>query len=201
MLVSVDHDGSVVGYASFADWRMWDGYRHTVEHAAYVREDQHERGIDRDLWMALIERASLTGKRVIVAVGGARSTHGDLITNPSTFALQMEITVARPHLPPVHPRTVSDAGRSGEIGCVVMSDTDILNMILRLLDDNGARYEKLSHEALGFTSDEVAKARGVALGHCSKAVMLKVKGIKPSVLVALTSCVPGRSPLSASTLT
>ncbi|HEY9345874.1 MAG TPA: GNAT family N-acetyltransferase, partial [Inquilinus sp.] len=36
VLVAVDDDGRVAGYASFGDWRAWDGYRHTVEHSVYV---------------------------------------------------------------------------------------------------------------------------------------------------------------------
>ncbi|HBD32822.1 MAG TPA: GNAT family N-acetyltransferase, partial [Cupriavidus sp.] len=31
VLVAQDEAGAVVGYASFGDWRAFDGYRHTVE--------------------------------------------------------------------------------------------------------------------------------------------------------------------------
>lgn len=58
-----------------------------------------------------------------------------------------------------------------------MSSSDnILRKITTLLDNHHARYEIMSHDALGFTSDEVAQVRGVELGQCSKAVVLKVKG-------------------------
>lgn len=43
VLVAVDDNGQVVGYASFGDWRAFDGYRHTVEHSVYVRVDQRGR--------------------------------------------------------------------------------------------------------------------------------------------------------------
>lgn len=68
----------VLGYASFGDWRAFDGFRHTVEHSIYVRADQHGQGIGRALMEALITRARLIGKHVMVAgieAGNAGSIH------------------------------------------------------------------------------------------------------------------------------
>ena len=45
VLVVVDPAGAVAGYASFGDWRAFDGYRHTVEHSVYVRADVRGGGI------------------------------------------------------------------------------------------------------------------------------------------------------------
>lgn len=59
--------GEVLGYASFGDWRAWDGYRHTVEHSVYVRTDRHGNGIGKVLILELIERARRIGKHVMVA--------------------------------------------------------------------------------------------------------------------------------------
>ena len=67
VLVAVDPDGEVLGYASFGDWRAFDGYRHTVEHSVYVRADRRGHGIGRALLVALIERARGIGKHVMVA--------------------------------------------------------------------------------------------------------------------------------------
>lgn len=67
VLVAVDDGGDVLGYASFGDWRAWDGYRHTVEHSVYVRADQRRNGIGKALMLALIERARGMGKHVMVA--------------------------------------------------------------------------------------------------------------------------------------
>jgi phosphinothricin acetyltransferase len=67
VLVAIDAGGSVLGYASFGDWRPWDGYRHTVEHSVYVRGDRRGRGIGKALVLALIERARRIGKHVVVA--------------------------------------------------------------------------------------------------------------------------------------
>ncbi|KPF85882.1 acetyltransferase [alpha proteobacterium AAP38] len=67
VLVAVDGDGTVLGYASFGDWRAFDGYRHTVEHSVYVRTDRRGGGIGKALMQALITRARDIGKHVMVA--------------------------------------------------------------------------------------------------------------------------------------
>lgn len=67
VLVAVDGAGSVLGYASFGDWRAFDGYRHTVEHSVYVHPRQRGGGIGRELMQALIARARAQGKHVMVA--------------------------------------------------------------------------------------------------------------------------------------
>ncbi|MDO9414759.1 GNAT family N-acetyltransferase [Pararhizobium sp.] len=67
VLVAVTDDGVVAGYASFGDWRAFDGYRHTVEHSVYVQKDQRGGGIGRLLLEALIERAAALDKHVLVA--------------------------------------------------------------------------------------------------------------------------------------
>ncbi len=66
VLVAVE-GARVLGYASFGDWRAFDGYRHTVEHSVYVRSDARGGGIGRALMEALIERARAMGKHVMVA--------------------------------------------------------------------------------------------------------------------------------------
>ncbi|MBV1706202.1 MAG: GNAT family N-acetyltransferase [Hyphomicrobiales bacterium] len=57
----------IIGYASFGDWRAFDGYRHTVEHSVYVRADQRGNGIGKLLLEALIVRARDLGKHVMIA--------------------------------------------------------------------------------------------------------------------------------------
>ncbi len=66
ILVAVDDD-DVVGYATFGDWRTWEGYRYSVEHSVYVRADQRGRGTGRLLMTELIDRAREAGKHVMVA--------------------------------------------------------------------------------------------------------------------------------------
>lgn len=67
VLVVVDVEESVLGYASFGDWRPFDGFRHTVEHSVYVRSDQRGHGLGPRLMTVLIERARTCGKHVMVA--------------------------------------------------------------------------------------------------------------------------------------
>jgi phosphinothricin acetyltransferase len=74
VLVAVSDDDRVLGYASFGDWRAWDGYRHTVEHSVYVRADQRGAGIGKALMEALIRRAVGIGKHVMVAGIEAENT-------------------------------------------------------------------------------------------------------------------------------
>jgi len=67
VLVCVDESGAVLGYASFGDWRAFDGYRHTVEHSVYVSKACRGTGIGKALMTALIARARALGKHVMVA--------------------------------------------------------------------------------------------------------------------------------------
>lgn len=67
VLVAADDADTVLGYATFADWRAWDGYRHTVEHSVYIRSDLRGHGLGTALMSALITAARQLGKHVMVA--------------------------------------------------------------------------------------------------------------------------------------
>lgn len=64
----------VIGYASYGDWRAFDGYRHTVEHSIYVRSDTRGTGTGGKLMKALIDRASFNGVHVMIAGIDAENT-------------------------------------------------------------------------------------------------------------------------------
>ncbi|MBM9486164.1 N-acetyltransferase [Pseudomonas sp. ICBG1301] len=66
VLVSTENN-EVTGYASFGDWRPFEGFRYSVEHSVYVRSDQRGQGVGPRLMEALIERARACGKHVMVA--------------------------------------------------------------------------------------------------------------------------------------
>ncbi len=67
VLVALEEDGTVLGYATYGPWRPHDGYRRTVEHSVYVREGLRGRGTGSTLLSALIERARAQGLHVMVA--------------------------------------------------------------------------------------------------------------------------------------
>lgn len=54
---SSDRSEHVLGYASYTQFRPFDGYRHTVEHSVYVDSGGRGRGTGRTLMEALVERA------------------------------------------------------------------------------------------------------------------------------------------------
>ncbi|OLP59367.1 GNAT family N-acetyltransferase [Xaviernesmea oryzae] len=66
ILVAVGEDGRVAGYASFGDWRAFDGYRFTVEHSVYVERSFRGTGVGETLMRALIERARGLGKHAMI---------------------------------------------------------------------------------------------------------------------------------------
>ncbi|MFN3359204.1 MAG: GNAT family N-acetyltransferase [Pseudomonas sp.] len=66
ILVAVEND-EITGYASYGDWRPFEGFRYSVEHSVYVRNDQRGKGLGPRLMNALIERARAGGKYVMVA--------------------------------------------------------------------------------------------------------------------------------------
>lgn len=66
-------DGAVVGFASFGDFRAWDGYRFTVEHSVYVDPAHHRCGVGRALLETLIARARAAGKHAMIAGIEARN--------------------------------------------------------------------------------------------------------------------------------
>ena len=66
VLVS-EEDGIVTGYASFGDWRAFEGFRHTVEHSVYVHPDHQGKKLGQALMAQLILDAKRIGKHVMVA--------------------------------------------------------------------------------------------------------------------------------------
>jgi L-amino acid N-acyltransferase YncA len=63
-IVAEDGD-SIIGFASFGDFRSWPGYRFTVEHTVHVHADHRGRGIGSGLVQALFPLAAAAGKHVM----------------------------------------------------------------------------------------------------------------------------------------
>lgn len=67
-------EGKVAGYASYGDWRAFDGYRHTREHSVYVHKDARGHGIGKKLMQALIEHAAGNDVHVLIAAIESENT-------------------------------------------------------------------------------------------------------------------------------
>ena len=65
VLAAVD-DSGLIGFASFGDFRAFDGYRFTVEHSVYVRSDARRMGAARALMQGLVAEARALGKHALV---------------------------------------------------------------------------------------------------------------------------------------
>jgi len=72
VLVATDNK-HIAGFASFGDFRSWPGYRFTVEGTVHIRSDLRGRGVGSLLLQALILRAKMAGKHVMIA--GVDSTN------------------------------------------------------------------------------------------------------------------------------
>lgn len=57
----------VIGYATYGDWRAFDGFRQTKEHSVYVRSDRKGGGAGTLLMQALVLTARERGVHVLVA--------------------------------------------------------------------------------------------------------------------------------------
>jgi L-amino acid N-acyltransferase len=65
VLVAIENN-EVLGYASFGDFRPWQGYRYTVEHSVYVKPGHRRSGLGTALLESLLERARLLQKHVMI---------------------------------------------------------------------------------------------------------------------------------------
>lgn len=81
-LVALDR-ATLVGYATFGDFRPHDGYFKTVEHSIYVDRVNQRRGIASALLPPLIEAARAIGKHVMV--GGIDATNAGSIALHERF--------------------------------------------------------------------------------------------------------------------
>lgn len=66
-LLVAEDAGEVVGFGSLSSWSVREGYQKTCESSVYVRHDRHRRGVGRALLEALLARATMLQKRVVLA--------------------------------------------------------------------------------------------------------------------------------------
>jgi L-amino acid N-acyltransferase YncA len=61
-----EQDAVVLGFASYGDFRPWEGYLHTVEHSVFVHPEAQGRGVGRALLTTLLAHAEAGGRHVMV---------------------------------------------------------------------------------------------------------------------------------------
>jgi L-amino acid N-acyltransferase YncA len=85
VLVAEEH-GRMLGFASFGDFRPWEGYAKTVEHSVYVDGPARRRGIGAALLAALIERGQALGLHAMV--GGIEAGNGPSLALHATLGFR-----------------------------------------------------------------------------------------------------------------
>jgi phosphinothricin acetyltransferase len=73
VLVAVDDNDRVIGYATYAPWRAKYGYRHTVEDSIYIDAEHQGQGLGRALLTELLAHAREAGHHVML--GDIESTN------------------------------------------------------------------------------------------------------------------------------
>ena len=74
---------TLLGYATFGEFRPHDGFFCTVEHSVYVHPDHRRRGVARALLPPLMEAARRIGKHVMV--GGIDAANAGSIALHASF--------------------------------------------------------------------------------------------------------------------
>lgn len=110
VLVAAEGD-QVLGFGSYGDFRIVDGYRHTVEHSVYVRGDRRRNGLGRALLQALIDHARAL--RMHAMIGGIEAS------NHASLALHVALGFR-------------EVARMPEIGCKFGRWLDLVFVQLRL---------------------------------------------------------------------
>jgi len=82
-----EEGGAVLGYASFGDFRPYEGFRATVEHSVYLAGDARGRGLGTALVEALFPLARACGKRIMVGAVDATNEPRSSCTAGSASAM------------------------------------------------------------------------------------------------------------------
>ena len=77
-LVAEADDGTLLGYAYYAQFRDRSAYRHTAANAIYVRDNVRGQGVGKALVQVLLERAEASGFRQMLAVIGDSENTGSI---------------------------------------------------------------------------------------------------------------------------
>jgi phosphinothricin acetyltransferase len=75
--------GEVLGFASYGEFRPYEGFKHSVEHSVYVDPAAQGRGVGRALLSALVGHATTHGKHVMI--GGIEANNAASIGLHAAF--------------------------------------------------------------------------------------------------------------------
>ncbi len=67
-------DGETIAYASYAEFRAFDGYRHTRELSVYVEKTRRGEGLGKAMLSALVDEARARGVHVLIGAIEAGNT-------------------------------------------------------------------------------------------------------------------------------
>lgn len=67
VLVAIDEEGTLAGYAACGPFRDWPGYRYTAEGTMHIREGRQRQGIGQKLLPELLARTQAAGMHVVTA--------------------------------------------------------------------------------------------------------------------------------------
>jgi L-amino acid N-acyltransferase YncA len=68
--VAVKND-SVLGYVYGSEYRVFEGYRNTIEDSIFIHPDHHQQGLGKRLLKALIDECKRLEYRTMIAIFGA----------------------------------------------------------------------------------------------------------------------------------
>jgi L-amino acid N-acyltransferase len=87
VIVAVDGEDQVTGFASYGPFRAKEGYRHTAEHTVYVDPAIQRQGIGRMLMTRLIDIAEANGIHVLI--GGVDGENSASIALHETLGFEV----------------------------------------------------------------------------------------------------------------
>lgn len=64
--VVYEEDGQVLGFAFAEEWKSRTAYKYSVESSVYLKNDAASRGIGTNLYLALIQKLSLTDIHAVI---------------------------------------------------------------------------------------------------------------------------------------
>ena len=121
-----ESEGTILGYASFGEFRPHDGYCRTVEHSVYVHADHHRKGVARALMLPLMEAARRMGKHVMIGALDATNAASIGLHEALGFSVTGRLPAGR-----VEVRSAARSGLCAEDAYIIVDAARIPRLIAR----------------------------------------------------------------------